>query len=146
MFSTQALLLQLDSGIVRDMLGKILSIGSVIAVITLVFLLNQTTPNSAGPLGVLAIFVLTYIVALSAITFAIHGISRLSARLSASVTVKRPLHAISLKQSYYYGSMVALAPVMLIGMQSVSGINIYDVLLVGFFVVIGLIYISRRIS
>lgn len=128
------------------MLGKILSIGSVIAVITLVFLLNQTTPNRAGPLGVLAIFVLTYIVALSALTFTIHGIGRLVARLSASVTVKRPLHAVSLKQSYYYGSMVALAPVMLIGMQSVSGINIYDVLLVGFFVVIGLIYISRRIS
>lgn len=128
------------------MLGKILSIGSVIAAVALVFLLNQTTPNQAGPLGVLIIFLLMYVIALGCMTFAIHGISRVAAKFSSSVTVKRPLQMISLKQSYYYGSVVALAPVMLIGMQSVSGINVYDILLVGFFVAIGVIYISRRIS
>lgn len=128
------------------MLGKILSIGSVIAAVALVFLLNQTTPNQAGPLGVLIIFLLMYIIALGGMTFAIHGISRVIAKLSSSVAVKRPLRIITLKQSYYYGSIVALAPVMLIGMQSVSGINVYDILLVGFFVIIGIVYISRRIS
>lgn len=126
------------------MLGKILSIGSVIAAVALVFLLNQTTPNQAGPLGVLVIFLLMYVLALAGVTFAIHGISRLIAKSSASLTVKRPFRAISLKQSYYYASIIALAPVMLIGMQSVSGINVYDVLLVVFFVAIGVVYISRR--
>ena len=123
-----------------------MSVGSVIAAVTLVFLLNQTTPNQAGPLGVLIIFFLMYVVALASVTFAIHGGSRLIARFSASMTVKRPFRAISLKQSYYFASIIALAPVMLIGMQSVSGINIYDILLVGFFVAIGVIYISRRMS
>lgn len=134
----------LDSDIVGNMLGKILSIGSVIAAVALVFLLNQTTPNQAGPLGVLIIFLLLYVIALGSVTFAIHGGSRLMARFSSSFTVKRPFQMISLKQSYYYGSIIALAPVMLVGMQSVSGINIYDILLVGFFVVIGVVYISRR--
>jgi hypothetical protein len=128
------------------MLGKILSVGSVIAAVTLVFLLNQTTPNQAGPLGVLIIFFLMYVVALVGVTFAVHGGSRLIARFSASMTVKRPFRVVSLKQSYYFASIIALAPVMLIGMQSVSGINIYDILLVGFFVAIGVIYISRRMS
>lgn len=128
------------------MLGKILSVGSVIAAVTLVFLLNQTTPNQAGPLGVLIIFFLMYVVALVGVTFAVHGGSRLIAGFSASMTVKRPFRVVSLKQSYYFASIIALAPVMLIGMQSVSGINIYDILLVGFFVVIGVIYISRRMS
>ncbi|MNT32739.1 hypothetical protein D3C72_1686370 [compost metagenome] len=128
------------------MLGKILSIGSVVAVVVLVLLLNQTTPNQAGPLGVLIIFLLMYVVALSGVTFAIHGGSRLVARFSASLTVKRPFRAITFKQSYYYASIIALAPVMLIGMQSVSGINLYDILLVIFFVAIGVVYISRRMS
>ncbi len=128
------------------MLGKILSVGSVIAAIALVFLLNQTTPNQAGPLGVLIIFFLMYVVALGGVTFVLHGGSRLIAKLSASLTVKRPFRIISLKQSYYYASIIALAPVMLIGMQSVSGINIYDILLVVFFVAIGVVYISRRMS
>ena len=70
--------------------------------------------------------------------------SRLIAKFSASLTVKRPFRVVSLKQSYYYASIIALAPVMLIGMQSVSGINVYDVLLVIFFVAIGVVYISRR--
>ncbi|MNL35592.1 hypothetical protein D3C87_1576340 [compost metagenome] len=128
------------------MLGKILSIGSVVAAIALVLLLNQTTPNQAGPLGVLMIFLLLYIVALASVTFAIHGGSRLIARLSSSITVKRPFRVIDIKQAYYYGSIIALAPVMLVGMQSVSGINIYDILLVGFFVAIGVVYISRRMT
>lgn len=146
MSSTRALLFLFDSGIVRDMLGKVLSIGSVVAAIALVFLLNQTTPNEAGPLGVLIIFLLMYVVALAGVTFAVHGGSRLIAKSSAALTVKRPFRAINLKQSYYYASIIALAPVMLIGMQSVSGVNIYDILLVGFFVVIGVVYISRRMS
>ncbi|MCY1541932.1 hypothetical protein D9M68_776490 [compost metagenome] len=112
--------------------------------VALVFLLNQTTPNQAGPFGVLVIFLLMYIIALAGVTFAIHGSSRLIARLSASLTVKRPFQAVGLKQSYYYASIIALAPVMLIGMQSVSGVNVYDVLLVIFFVAIGVVYISRR--
>lgn len=135
-----------DDGIVGNMLGKILSIGSVIAAFALVFLLNQTTPNQAGPLGVLIIFLLMYIVALGGVTFAIHGGSRLIAKASAPLTVKRPFSVVNLKQSYYFASIIALAPVMLIGMQSVSGINVYDILLVGFFVVIGIVYISRRMS
>lgn len=128
------------------MLGKILSIGSVIAAIVLVFLLNQTTPNQSGPLGVLIVFLLMYVVALGGVTFLVHGGSRLVAKFSRSLTVKRPLRPIGLKQSYYYASIIALAPVMLIGVQSVSGINVYDILLVGFFVAIGTIYISRRMS
>ena len=130
--------------IVGNMLGKILLIGSVVAAIALVFLLNQTTPNQAGPLGVLVIFLLMYVLALVGVTFAIHGGSRLIAKFSASLTVKRPFRVVSLKRSYYYASIIALAPVMLIGMQSVSGINVYDVLLVIFFVLIGVVYISRR--
>ncbi len=126
------------------MLAKFLVGMLVVSVLLLTFVLNVTTPNSAGATGILAVFVLTYLVALSALTFFMYGVSRLIVRLSRGVTIKKPLRALTLKQSYYYSSVVALAPVILTSMQSVGVLGIYEVGLVIFLVVIGCIYVTKR--
>ena len=128
------------------MLGKILSIGTIVAAVSLVLLLNLTTPAQAGPIGILGFFILAYIAVIGLVAFGLHGASRLIAKFSSSLTVKKPIAALSLRRCYYYASFIALAPVMLIGLQSVGGIGPYDVILIGTFVLIGCIYISRRIS
>lgn len=128
------------------MLGKFLLIGSIVATIILVLLLNQTTPTEAGPLGVLAFFVLTYLIILAATTFLLFTLSKLTAKLSAATTVKRPIRALSFVKSYYYASILAIGPVMLLGMQSVGSVGFYDILLVTAFVGIGCVYVGRKIA
>lgn len=118
----------------------------MITVVVLFVILSTTTPTTAGPLGVLAIFILLYIIILSIITFGLYGVSRFVAKVSLPLTAKRPMGVLSFRKSYYFASITALAPVMLIGMQSVSGIGIYEFLLVVFFVVIGCIYVGRRMA
>jgi hypothetical protein len=130
----------------RNMFGKVLFIGTVVAAAALISLLNITTPTTAGPLGVLAIFILSYIVAFGCTTFLIHGVSRIVASVTTGSVLRRPFHVIGMKHSYYFGSLVGLAPILLLGMQSVGGVGLYELLLVGVFVVIGCVYISKRIS
>lgn len=89
---------------------------------------------------------MAYIALVGLFTFLIHGFSRVVAKLSRSLTVKRPLQVVRFRQAYYYSSIIALAPVMLIGMQSVGGIGFYEVLLVVVFTVVGCVYVGRRIS
>lgn len=126
------------------MLGKILLTGTTVAILGLILLLNLTTPMTAGPGGILAVFVLAYIGTLGIVTFGIHAISRLVVKATANAVTKRPFQVISLKHGYYFASLISLAPVMLLGMQSVGGVGWYEVLLVVFFVGIGCVYISRR--
>lgn len=127
------------------MLGKGIAVSSGVALVALVLIMQTTTPTTIGPLGVLVVFVLLYIAVLGVLTFLLYGGSYALARMSRSVTVRRPLQALPLARSYYFSSVLALAPVMLVGIQSVADIGVYDVLLVGLFVVMACVYIRKRI-
>lgn len=131
-------------GIVRNMLGKIVAISFIAAAILLVALLHMTTPATIGPLGILIVFILMYVTALGAFTFLLFGASKIIDRFASIFIVKRSPLNFSLSRSYYFSSVIALAPVMLIGMQSVGKADVYEVLLVILFVIISCIYISKR--
>lgn len=66
-------------------------------------------------------------------------------RLSRSFT-KRTLPSLTIRRSYYFSSVLALAPVMFIGMQSVGEVGIYEVVLVLLFVGIACVYVAKRTS
>jgi hypothetical protein len=72
-------------------------------------------------------------------------VSRLVTYLSVTLTVKKPISALTFRDAYYYSTVVAIAPVMLVGLQSVNAIGIYEYGLVALFVVIGWLYITKRI-
>jgi hypothetical protein len=131
-------------GIVKGMLGRILTISFILATMLLVILLQTTTPATIGPLGILFVFILMYVSALCALTFLLFIVSKVVARLSSSLTVRRPIQRLSLIKSYYFSSVIALAPVMFIGMQSVGEVGFYDVLLIVVFVIISCVYIAKR--
>src|SRR5664279_3283411 len=119
------------------MLSRVITFGSIIAAILLVGMLYATTPIEAGPLGILFVFILMYVSALGMLTFLLFGISRIIARLSRSLTVRRPLQVMSLQRSYYFASVLALVPVMFIGMQSVGRVGIYEIILIALFATVG---------
>lgn len=126
------------------MLGRVIAIVSLAAAVLLSVLLQTTTPSTIGPLGILIVFILMYVSALGVLTFLLYWVSKIIARNSRSITVTRPIEAISLGKAYYYSTVIALAPVMLVGMQSVGTVGVNDVLLVTVFVVIASVYISKR--
>ena len=102
----------------ENMLGRVIAVSSIGAAIILAILLQMTKPATVGPLGILIVFILMYVSVLGALTFLMFGMSKLIVKLSSSVTIKRPLQPLSLKRSYYFSSVIGLAPVMIIGMQS----------------------------
>lgn len=126
------------------MAGKFIAISGVVAMAMLAIILQTTTPATIGPLGLLFVFILLYVAALSALTFFIYALSRVAARVAISLTVRKPLQALNLRQAYYYGSVIGLAPVMLLGMQSVGAVGVYEAILVVVFAVLGCVYIAKR--
>lgn len=128
----------------EGMAGKFIAISGIVAVVLLAIVLQLTTPATIGPLGLLFVFIMLYMAALSVLTFLIFAVSWASARAGNSLTVRRPVQPLSLRQAYYYGSIVALAPVMLLGMQSVGAVGIYETVLVVLFAVLGCVYIAKR--
>lgn len=125
-------------------MGRIIAVSSMGAAIVLIALLQMTRPAEAGPLGILAVFILMYVSVLGVLTFFMFAISRLIVKISSSVTVRRPLQPLTLRRAYYFSSAIALAPVMIIGMQSVGEVSVYDVLLVMIFVGMACIYIAKQ--
>ena len=127
-----------------NMLSRVVTISVAVAIVILAIILHVTQPSTVGPLGILIVFILMYVSVLGVLTFLLYSLSRLISKISTSFTVKKPIRPLSLSRSYYFSSVLALAPVMLVGMQSVAEVEIYDVLLIVLFVVIACTYISKR--
>lgn len=126
------------------MLSKTIIIISTVATVLLFLILQSTTPTNAGPLGILAVFFLLYVALTGIITGILHGGSTLLAKIIARFTVKKPLQAMSALRAYYFASILALAPVMLLAMGSVNQPGVYDIMLVVAFVAIGVFYVQKR--
>ncbi len=114
------------------------------ALVGALLLINLTTPHMVGPLGVLAFFVLIYIV----------GACTLYVVLEVMVIVLRrtlppgkwllAVEGVSQTKLYYYTSVLALFPVILLGMQSVGEVRLAEIGLLGLFVGLGCFFVSRR--
>ena len=127
------------------MLKKTIAITTVVSLCLLIILLNVTSPSTSDPFEILIIFIFAYLLSLGLVTFFIFGVSYLVSRLSVVFAARRPTERLNFKRSYYYSTIVALAPVMLIGLQSVGVVNVYEILLICLFVIIGCLYISKKI-
>lgn len=128
------------------MLGKVIGFSSAVAIVVLILLLSTTEPATIGPLGILSVFILLYLSVLGVLTFLIYGVSRLVTKLASTFTTKKPMTQLALRRSYYFSSVISLGPVMIVGMQSVGGVGIYELLLIFAFEVVACVYIAKRIS
>lgn len=123
------------------MLGKVLASLSLVAFVLLSAILQSTSPSTIHPIGILFVFVLMYLLALGVLTFFVFGLSKLMVVLLYNGSKHAPL---TLQQAYYYGSAIALAPVILLGMRSIGQTGVYEILLVILFEIIACFYISKR--
>ena len=127
------------------MLKIIISILTFLSLCLLLVILNISSPASAGPFGILAIFVFAYMSSFCLMTFFIYFISKIISYLSRIFMTRKPVVSLEFKKSCYFSSIVAAAPVMLVGLRSVGETSAYGYLLVVLYTVIGCLYISKRI-
>ena len=123
---------------------RTVAIVGLLSFVAIILILQLTTPEMIGPLGVLAFFVLVYILIASIVyLLLLMAIATLS-RTSISGKGRARLEGLTGVKLYYYASFLALAPVIMLGMRSVGLLGPFDVLLVLVFELLGCFYISRR--
>ena len=130
--------------IVRNMLGKVIAASTVIAGIILIIMLQVTHPSTVGPLGLLAVFFLLYVIMLGAMTELLWVGSKVVQAIGRKVTSKRPPGRLSLQRAYYFSTVLALGPVMALAMLSIGALGVYELVLIMVFLAVATLYVSRR--
>lgn len=121
------------------MLNKILATASLIALILLLVMVSFTTPSGIGPFGVLAFFILCYAVCLGvlvALCRLFFFLRNRSGKTRVTATTKK---------SYYYGSVLAFAPVILLAMRSFGTVGILEISLVAVAMLVACFLVAKRI-
>lgn len=116
-----------------------ITIGCV-AALTVLLIINMTTPSSIGPFGVLLLLFSLYVTLTSALYILLRFLFSVL-HLSKSADNNKSRQDIRL---YYFSSVLALAPVILLGIQSIGGIKLFDICLVVIFEVIACLYVYKR--
>lgn len=125
------------------MYKTLLELISLVSAILLLVLMNLASPTSLGPVGLLSVFLLIYLVVLGLITdfiyygqrFLIYVISRFRQSNSKSI---------NFKQAYYYSGFISMAPVILIALSSIGSIGFYEIFLTILFVCLGCFFVAKR--
>jgi hypothetical protein len=127
------------------MLAKILIFAGLASAGLLLIILTTTTPSSSGAFGILSVFLLGYVVCLSVLTFIIWFSAILTGQALTKTKLSRKDYSMPLKRAYYFSTIVSLAPIIMVSLQSVGGVGPYEAGLIALFIALGCIYIARRI-
>ncbi|HEV2412893.1 MAG TPA: hypothetical protein VGS28_03780 [Candidatus Saccharimonadales bacterium] len=105
---------------------------------SVVFVMNSLNPNNLGPDGILLFFALMYLTILVTVVI----LMRLTIKFTrfGGRAGWKPTRA----KRIYLSSIIALAPVMLIALNTLGQLETLDIILVAVFEVIALFYIQRR--
>lgn len=122
------------------MLVRILSLSTVVSATLLALIFRTTSPATVHPIIILAVFFLVYVLALGVLTFFVYGVGR----VVSSLPQLRDRNELSVKRSYIYASVLAVAPVILMGMISIGRASVYEIFLVVMFEIIVCFYIAKR--
>ena len=126
------------------MLAKLLAIIGLVSAGLLLIVFTTTTPASAGAFGMLAVFLLSYIAVLSAMTFIVWFIARLIDKMSRDFKIVKKSRPMTFKKAYYFSTIISLGPIIFISLQTVGTVSVYEFGLILLFIILGYIYVSRR--
>lgn len=123
---------------------KILIVAFIIACISLMSIINLTTPSQAGAIGILSVFISAYIMILCILSFFIYGIAKIMSKAASIASANSKLGSLTLRRSYYFSSVISIAPIIILSMQSVGSIGAYELGLVFLLITIGCLYVAKR--
>ena len=107
-----------------SLMDKAIIILSLIAFLLIVTMMFTISPSDAGVVGVLGFFILCYVLFLGLAVFG----CRLFFTLRAKIDKKKSGNI--KKKSYYYGLVIALAPILMLVGRSFGNITILEIGLV----------------
>ena len=117
----------------------------VLAIIFLLLILNSTNPLDGGPVVILLVFILLYIVCAGLFFVLLNSGLRMASKLWAR---RKSINArewrIGVRRAYYIASVLAFGPVLLLAMQSVGQLQLRDVLLVFVLLSLAIFYVIKR--
>lgn len=120
----------------------VLGIG-VLAVIFGIIILFAVSPAQVGPLGILALFACGYVATACFLYVGLLALRRWGQRF-LPMKYRLALEATPRVKVYYYASVIALLPIIQIGMQSIGDVGIMETGLVFLFELLALFYIHKR--
>jgi len=126
------------------MLAKVLLLIGLVSAGLLLLIMTTYEPSAVGAIGILAVFFLGYVIILCALTLLLWTIIQLIKRLKARSKALSRIRSLTFRETYYYSSVIALAPIVLIGLRSVGGIGVYEVILVFLFEVLACVYVAKQ--
>ena len=127
------------------MISKIIFSLSGLSGVGIFLMLTQISPNKVGPVGILALFAMIYLVFLGIIAIFLYSSHRVFSLAYSLVRKGQP----SLKKQeknlaffLKYSAALAFAPI--IAKQSTGGVGVFEILLLIIIEAIAIIYISKR--
>lgn len=107
------------------------------ALLVLGAVFTATNPIDSGPISILFVFMLLYLLILSVLVAVLHLIG-------AIFRMVRPQRAVSLRRGYYVLSVASLAPVLLVALNTLGQLQLLEIVLVLILVGLGCFYVVRR--
>ena len=116
----------------------------LVSALAAMLLLNLTTPDSIGPAGVLGLFVLLYITILCVTYTSLKALQYGSVYFIGSAKLKRMIASVSNSKLYSYATVIALAPVIALGMRSTGHIGMLEMALLVAFEGIACFFVYKK--
>lgn len=126
-------------------LSRLFAALTVLSVAILLFMVTYTRPTDVGPFGILVVFVCLYIVSISSVMVSFLFLQYIRSVAHKAAGYSGVYQKLSRKTLYYYSTIIASAPVLMIGLRSVGSLSFYSAILVLLFVAIGIFYVRKRI-
>lgn len=115
----------------------------MVAVVLGLIILFALSPAQVGPLGILALFACGYVATACFLYVGLLALRRWGQRF-LPMKYRLALEATPRVKLYYYASVLALLPVIQLGMQSIGDVGIMEMGLVILFELLALFYIHKR--
>lgn len=96
--------------------------------------LNVTNPLSVGPIGILGIFVLLYLVTVSVAYLFLKVLFRLNIKL---------FRGVNLKKSYLLASIISFIPVLAVGLNTLGQLGVMEIALISILSLLASFYVFK---
>lgn len=116
----------------------------VLSAIVIAAVVNITSPSDMGPFGILLFFASAYGFFMGLFYVLLFFLKRVTLRLNISPAKKAGIETVTSLRLYYYSTVIALFPVIYIGMQSMGSVGIFEMALLVLFEILACFFVYKR--
>ena len=124
------------------MLKRIVAFMTVCSIVGVLAIMQSSTPSHSSPLIILLVFLLLYVSVFGVLTFLLYGVRLAVMRIGKGKLNDRTNTLFS--RSIAYGSVLAFLPIILVAVQSIGGLKLYEIILVVVFETVAIFYVYKQ--